>query len=169
VAGYTSLVNANETDALERLGALRYEIIEPNIAKHAGRLFRANGDALLAEFPSAVQAVACAMAIQAETEQVAAPLDDNIKMRLRIGVHVGDVIAVDGEDLTGDNVFIAARIESLTAPGGISITRAVHDQVRDRINACFVDMGEIALKNIVRPMQVFGVSRAKQTKTTDVD
>src|SRR5258708_1080147 len=154
VAGYTSLVNANETDALERLGALRYQIIEPNIAQHAGRLFRANSDPFLAEFPSAVQAVACAMTIQAETEQVAAALDDNNKMRLRIGVHVGDVIA-EGEDLTGDNVFIAARIESLTAPGGISITRAVHDQVRDRINACFVDMGEIALKNIVRPMQVF--------------
>jgi adenylate cyclase len=168
VAGYTRLVNANEMDALERLGALRHEIIEPNITQHAGRLVKAAGDGFLAEFSSAVQAVACAMAIQAETEQVAAALDGNVKMRLRIGVHVGDVIAV-GEDLTGDNVYLAGRIENLTAPGGISITRAVHDQVRDRINASFVDMGEIALKNIARPMQVFSVSRAKQTTTTDTD
>jgi len=168
VASYTRLVNANETDALERLGALRYEIIEPNITQHAGRLFRVNGDAFLAEFPSAVQAVACAIAIQAETEQAAAALDDNIKMRLRIGVHVGEVI-VEGEDLAGDSVYVAARIESITVPGGISISRAVHDQVRDRINLCFDDKGEIALKNIVRPVQVFGVSSAEQTKTTDAD
>jgi class 3 adenylate cyclase len=168
VASYTRLVNTNETDALERLGALRYEIIEPNITQHAGRLFRANGDAFLAEFPSAVQAVACAIAIQAETEQAAAALDDNMKMRLRVGVHVGEVM-VEGEDLAGDSVYIAARIESITAPGGISISRAVHDQVRDRINLCFDDKGEIALKNIVRPVQVFGVSSAKQTKTTDAD
>jgi len=148
VASYTSLVNANETDALERLGALRYEIIEPNITQHAGRLFRANGDAFLAKFVSAAQAVACAIAIQEETEQA-----DNINMRLRIGVHVGDVME-QGDDLMGDNVYIAGRIESITAPGGISISRAVHDQVRDRINACFDDKGEIALMNIARPMQV---------------
>ncbi len=168
VASYTRLVNANERDALERLGALRYEIIEPNITQHAGRLFRVNGDAFLAEFPSAVQAVACAIAIQAETEQAAAALDDNIRMRLRVGVHLGEVM-VEGEGLAGDSVYIAARIESITAPGGISISRVVHDQVRDRIDLCFDDKGEIALKNIVRPVQVFGVSSAEQTKTTDAD
>ncbi|WP_249140561.1 adenylate/guanylate cyclase domain-containing protein [Bradyrhizobium arachidis] len=165
VDGYTSF---DEAVALERLSALRYEIIEPSIAQHDGRLFRVNGDAFLAEFPTAVQAVGCAMAIQAETERVAAAAGDNKGMRLRIGVHVGDVITT-GEDLTGDNVFIAARIESMTAAGGISITRAVHDQVRDWINACFVDMGEIALKNVARPMQVFSVSPARQAGSTDID
>ncbi len=160
VASFTRLVNANETDALERLGALRYEIIEPNITRHAGRLFKVTGDGFLAEFPSAAQAVACAIAIQAETEQAAAALDDNVKMRLRVGVHVGEVM-VEGEDLVGDSVYIASRLESVTVPGGISISRAVHDQVRDRINVCFDDKGEIPLKNIVRPMQVFGVSSPK--------
>jgi len=168
VAGFTSLVKADETDALERLGALRYEIIEPNITRHAGRLVRVTGDGFLAEFPSAVQAVACAIAIQAETEQVAAPLNDNVKMRLRVGVHAGEVM-VEGEDLAGESVYIASRLESITVPGGISISRAVHDQVRDRINVCFDDKGEIPLKNIMRPIQVFGVSGAKQSKTTDAD
>jgi class 3 adenylate cyclase len=168
VASFTSLVKANETDALERLGALRYEIIEPNITQHAGRLVRATGDGFLAEFPSAVQAVACAIAIQAETEQAAAALDDNAKMRLRVGVHVGEVMT-EGDDLAGESVYITSRLENITAPGGISISRAVHDQVRDRINARFDDKGEIPLKNIVRPMQVFGVSSAKQSKTTGAD
>lgn len=168
VAGYSSLVNANETDALKQLGRLRHDIIEPYIARHGGRLFRVNGDAFLAEFSSAVQAVACAMAIQTEAEQVAAALDDIKRLRLRMGIHVGDVI-VEGEDLTGDSVYIAARIESITAPGGISISRAVHDQVCDRIDARFDDKGEIALKNILRPMQVFGVASETQTKQTDPD
>jgi class 3 adenylate cyclase len=163
VANYTSLVNANETDASERLSALRHDIIEPMITRHAGRLFRANGDAFLAEFSSAIQAVACAIAVQVETERAATAFDNDKKIRLRIGIHVGDVI-VEGEDLTGDSVYIASRIESVTAPGGISISRTVHDQVRDRINAHFDDRGEIALKNIARPMQVFGVSSAEQTR-----
>lgn len=168
VDSFTSLVKANETDALERLGALRYEIIEPNITQHAGRLVRVTGDGFLAEFPSAVQAVACAIAIQAETERVAAAFDDNAKMRLRVGVHVGEVM-VEGEDLAGESVYIASRLENITVPGGISISRAVHDQVRDRINACFDDKGEIPLKNVVRLTQVFGVSSAKQSRTTDAD
>lgn len=168
VADYSSLVNTNEADAFERLARLRHDIIEPNIKRHGGRLFRVNGDAFLAEFSSAVQAVACALAIQAETEQAAAMLDANKRMRLRVGIHVGDVI-VEGEDLTGDSLYVAARIENITAPGGVSISRAVHDQVRDRIDAHFDDKGEIALKNIVRPVQVFGVSRPKPTKPANAD
>jgi adenylate cyclase len=160
VVGYSRLVSADETDALERLSVLRREVIEPNIAKHSGRLFKIMGDGFLAEFASAVQAVTCAMAIQKEVEAAASGLDDAKKMRLRIGIHVGDVM-VEGDDLMGDGVNIAARLESIAAVGGISVSRAVHDQVRDRIDVAFDDKGEIALKNIARPVQVFAVAGEK--------
>jgi adenylate cyclase len=160
VVGYSRLVSADETGALARLSALRREVIEPNIAKHSGRLFKIMGDGFLVEFASAVQAATCAIAIQKEVEDAAFGLDDNKKMRLRIGIHVGDVM-VEGDDLMGDGVNIAARLESIAAVGGISVSRAVHDQVRDRIDAAFEDKGEIALKNIARPVQVFAVAGAK--------
>jgi adenylate cyclase len=162
VVGYSRLVGADEQGTLARLRALRREAIEPNIAKHAGRLFKTMGDGFLVEFASAVQAVSCAIAIQQATEQAAASLDDDSKMRLRIGIHVGDVM-VDGDDLMGDGVNIAARLESVAAVGGVSISRAVHDQVRDRIAVAFDDCGEIALKNIARPVQVFALCGTKQS------
>jgi len=160
VVGYSRLVSADEVGALARLGTLRRDIIEPHIAKHSGRLFKVMGDGFLAEFASAVQAVTCAVAIQKEAEQAAVTLDEARKMRLRIGIHVGDVI-VEGDDLMGDGVNIAARLEGIAAPGGISVSRAVHDQVRDRVSVAFDDKGEIALKNIARPVQVFALGDGK--------
>ena len=159
VVGYSRLVSADEADALSRLSKLRRDIIEPNIAGHSGRLFKIMGDGFLAEFASAVQAVSCAVAIQTETEAAVSGFDDDQKMRLRIGIHVGDVM-VEGEDLMGDGINIAARLEGIAAAGGISISRAVHDQVRDRIKITFEDKGEVALKNIARPVQVFAVAGA---------
>src|ERR1019366_3583070 len=160
VVGYSRLVSANEADALKQLSALRHEIIEPNIAKHSGRLFKIMGDGFLAEFASAVQAVTCAIAIQTEAEKVASELEDTKKMRLRIGIHVGDVM-IEGDDLMGDGVNIAARLEGIAAAGSISISRAVHDQVRDRMSVVFDDKGEIGLKNIARPVQVFALGDGK--------
>ena len=157
VVGYSRLVSADESGALVLLAALRRDIIEPNISEHSGRLFKVMGDGFLVEFASAVQAVTCAMAIQEQAEQAASALDDAKRMRLRIGIHVGDVM-VEDDDLMGDGVNIAARLESIAAPGGISISRAVHDQVRDRIKIAFVDRGEVALKNIARPVQVFAIA-----------
>ena len=159
VVGYTRLVSADEADALSRLSKLRRDVIEPNIAGHSGRLFKVMGDGFLAEFASAVQAVSCALAIQTETEAAASGFDDAQKIRLRIGIHVGDVM-VEGEDLMGDGINIAARLESIAAAGGISVSRAVHDQVRDRVKITFDDKGEVALKNIARPVQVFAVAGA---------
>jgi len=159
VVGYSRLVSANEADALARLSVLRHDVIEPNIAKHSGRLFKVMGDGFLAEFASAVQAVTCAIAIQKEAEEAASSLDDVKKMQLRIGIHVGDVM-VEADDLMGDGVNIAARLEGIAAPGGVSVSRAVHDQVRDRIDVAFDDKGEIALKNIARPVQVFAIAGA---------
>lgn len=168
VVGYSRLVSADEADALTRLGTLRRDIIEPNIAVHSGRLFKIMGDGFLVEFASAVRAVSCAVAIQTETEAAASGFDDAKKMRLRIGIHVGDVM-VEGDDLLGDGINIAARLESTAAVGGISISRAVHDQVRDRIKINFDDKGEVALKNIARPVHVFavaGATSAVPNKTT---
>jgi adenylate cyclase len=167
VVGYSRLVSADEADALIRLGKLRRDIIETNIASHSGRLFKIMGDGFLAEFASAVQAISCALAIQTETEAAASGFDDAQKIRLGIGIHVGDVL-VEGEDLMGDGINIAARLESIAAPGGISISRAVHDQVRDRIKITFDDKGEVALKNIARPVQVFAVAGAKSAVSIKV-
>lgn len=165
VVGYSRLVSADESGTLARLNVLRRETIEPAIAKHAGRLFKTMGDGFLVEFASAVQAVGCAIAIQQQSEAAAAGLDDAQKMRLRIGIHVGDVL-VDGDDLMGDGVNIAARLEGIAAVGGLSISRAVHDQVRDRLEVGFEDRGEIALKNITRPVQVFALAATATARNT---
>src|SRR5207344_668947 len=148
VVGYSKLIGSDEAGTLAQLQALRTEIIEPQIAKHAGRLFKSMGDGFLIEFASAVQAVSCAKAIQ--------EADDGQPLRLRIGIHVGDVV-VQGDDLMGDGVNIAARIESIADPGGVALSRAVYEQVRDRLDTSFDDRGEIELKNINRPVHIFAI------------
>jgi adenylate cyclase len=148
VVGFSRLVGADETGTLARLAALRRDVTDPLIAGHGGRVFKQTGDGLLVEFASAVQAVTCARAIQAKAG--GGPLS------LRIGIHLGDVI-VQGDDLLGDGVNIAARLEGIAEPGGIALSRQVHDQVRDRLDAAFEDRGEIELKNIARPVHVFAL------------
>jgi TolB-like protein len=152
VVGYSRLIGGDEAGTLAQLEALRAEIIEPQIAKHSGRLFKSVGDGFLIEFASAVQAVSCARAIQ-EANGLG-------RLPLRIGIHVGDVV-VQGDDLMGDGVNVAARVEGIAEPGGIAITRAVHEQVRDKLDLGFVDKGKIELKNIQRPVQVFVIGGAK--------
>src|SRR5262245_60453420 len=152
VVGYSKLIGSDEVGTLAQLHALRTEVIEPQITKHAGRLFKSVGDGFLIEFASAVQAVSCAKAIQEANDQGRLPL--------RIGIHVGDVV-VQGDDLLGDGVNVAARVEGIAEPGGIAITRAVHDQVRVKMDLGFMDKGEIELKNIQRPVQVFVIRGPK--------
>ncbi|HZY53694.1 MAG TPA: adenylate/guanylate cyclase domain-containing protein [Reyranella sp.] len=154
VVGYSKLVGEDETGTLERLQSLRRDVIEPTIAKHAGRLFKTTGDGLLVEFASAVQAVGCAKAIQ--------DANDNGGLPLRIGIHVGDVV-VQGDDLMGDGVNIAARIEGVAESGGIAISNAVYEQVRDKFDLAFEDRGEVALRNLTRPVRLFSVGGAKRT------
>src|SRR5262245_10093917 len=149
VVGYSKLIGSDEAGTLARLQALRTEIIEAQIAKHAGRLFKSVGDGFLIEFSSAVQAVSCARAIQEANAQGALPL--------RIGIHLGDVV-VQGDDRMGDGVNIAARIEGVANMGGIAISRAVHEQVRDKLDVQFTDGGEVTLKNLARPVHVFTVA-----------
>jgi adenylate cyclase len=152
VVGYSKLIGSDEAGTLAQLEALRTGIIEPQIAKYAGRLFKSVGDGFLIEFASAVQAVTCAKAIQ--------KANDLGRLPLRVGIHVGDVV-VQGDDLMGDGVNVAARIEGIADPGGIAITRAVHEQVRDKLDLGFMDKGEIELKNIQRPVQVFVIGGTK--------
>ena len=152
VVGYSKLVGEDETGTLARLQSLRRGVIEPAIAKHAGRLFKTTGDGLLVEFASAVQAVGCAKAIQ--------DANDNGGLPLRIGIHVGDVV-VQGDDLMGDGVNIAARIEGVAESGGIAISNAVYEQVRDKFDLAFEDRGEVALRNLTRPVRLFSVGAAK--------
>ena len=167
VVGYSRLVSADETGALARLGVLRRGTIEPNIAKHSGRLFKTMGDGFLAEFGSAVQAAACAMAIQKETEEAASALDDASKMRLRIGIHVGDVM-VEGDDLMGDGVNIAARLEGIAQPGGVCISRQVYDQIEGKMPLICRPLGPQKLKNISKSVEAYAVD-AEGTAPGPVD
>jgi adenylate cyclase len=152
VVGFSKLIGSDEAETLGQLELLRTNIIEPQLAKHAGRLFKAVGDGFLIEFASAVQAVNCARAIQDANGQAHLPL--------RIGIHVGDVV-VQGDDLMGDGVNVAARVESIAEPGGSAVTRAVHEQVRDKLDLGLLDKGEVELKNIQRPVQVFVIGGTK--------
>lgn len=162
VVGYSRLMGADEAGTLGAVQLLRSEVIEPRIAEHKGRLFKAMGDGFLAEFPSVVNAVACAAAIQTVLAEKNANQSDDLLLQLRIGVHLGDVIA-EGGDLFGDGVNVAARVEGLAPPGGVAISAMVYDNIGGRIDLIFEDMGEHHLKNIAKPMRIYrltGTSRS---------
>jgi adenylate cyclase len=154
VAGYSRLMGADEEGTLERLKALRRELLDPKIAEHHGRIVKTTGDGLLVEFASVVDAVRCAVAVQQAMPQRNADVATDSRIELRIGINLGDVI-VEGDDLYGDGVNIAARIEALADPGGVLISSTVHDHVRDRLPFIFEDLGEQQVKNIARPVRVY--------------
>jgi adenylate cyclase len=156
VAGYSRLMGSDEEGTLERLKALRRELLDPKIAEHHGRIFKTTGDGMLAEFTSVVDAVRCAVEVQqAMPERNTSVAADN-HIELRIGINLGDVI-VEGDDLYGDGVNIAARIEALADAGGVFVSNTVHDHVRDRLPFAFEDLGEQQVKNIARPVRVYRV------------
>jgi adenylate cyclase len=156
VAGYSRLMGVDEEGTLERLKALRRDLLDPKIAEHHGRIVKTTGDGLLAEFASVVDAVRCAVEVQQAMPErnTSVPADNRIE--LRIGINLGDVI-VEGDDLYGDGVNIAARIEALADAGGVFVTNTVHEQVRDRLPFVFEDLGEQQVKNITRPVRVYRV------------
>src|ERR1700737_4509203 len=156
VAGYSRLMGADEEGTLERLKALRRELVDPQIAKHHGRLVKTTGDGLLVEFASVVDAVRCAVAVQQAIGEGNSDVAADSRIELRIGINLGDVI-VEGDDLYGDGVNIAARIEALADAGGVFVSNTVHDQVRDRLPFVFEDLGEQQVKNITRPVRVYRV------------
>jgi TolB-like protein/class 3 adenylate cyclase/Flp pilus assembly protein TadD len=156
VTGYSRLMGADEEGTLERLKTLRHELLDPKIAEHRGRIVKTTGDGTLVEFASVVDAVRCAVAVQqAMTERNTGAAADN-RIELRIGINLGDVI-VEGDDLYGDGVNIAARIEALADAGAVFVSNTVHDHVRDRLPFVFEDLGDQQVKNIARPVRVYRV------------
>ena len=160
VVGYSRLISRDEAGTLRRLKALRREVTDPRVAAAHGRIVKSTGDGVLVEFPSPVRAVACAVAIQRAAAAYNAGLPEAQALRMRIGINLGDVVADADGDLYGDGVNVAARLEPLAEPGGLCISRSVHDQVRDRLPYRFEDRGKLELKNIARPIGVFALSAA---------
>src|SRR5208282_2929692 len=157
VAGYSRLMGADEEGTLERLKALRRELVDPKIAEHHGRIVKTTGDGLLVEFASVVDAVRCAVAVQQAMPDRNTDVAADNRIELRIGINLGDVI-VEGDDIYGDGVNIAARIEALADAGGVFVSNTVHDHVRDRLPFVFEDLGEQQVKNIARPVRVYRIA-----------
>src|SRR3982751_7087018 len=155
VEGYSRLMETDEEGTLATLSAHR-AITDELIAQHAGRIFGTAGDSVLAEFASVFAAVECSIDIQREIAIANKPLDENRRLRFRIGINVGDVMVKDG-DIFGDGVNIAARLEGLAEPGGICVSRGVRDHIRHKVAVGFDDLGEQSVKNIARPVRAFSL------------
>src|SRR3954469_9154448 len=154
VVGYSRLMGRDENGTLTRLKAMRRDLIDPQIAAHSGRMVKLMGDGALVEFASAVDAVTCAIEIQKLVREHNTPIPEDDRIEFRIGINVGDVI-VDVDDIYGDGVNVAARIQALADPGGIYISRSAADQVRDKVPITIEARGEQSVKNIARPIEVF--------------
>jgi adenylate cyclase len=168
VVGYSRLMGANEVGTLMALKACRSEAIEPAVQAQGGRVFKLVGDGVLVEFSSVVNAVECATAIQESLRIRNADVPDDRKIELRIGINVGDVI-VDEDDVYGDGVNIAARIESVARAGGIAVSQAVRDHVGNRLDVAFQDRGDQQLKNIAIPVRVYDVVSNGGGQSIDLD
>ena len=160
VVGYSRLMGTDEAGTLSRLNTLRRELIDPAIAAHSGRIVKLMGDGALVEFASAVDAVTCAIEIQRQLRAHDASSEAN-PIQFRIGINVGDIIS-EGEDILGDGVNIAARIEGIAEPGGISISEDAWRQVQGKVTANFINLGEQSLKNIARPVRVYRLDLARK-------
>lgn len=156
VVGYSRLMGLDEEGTLEQLKEHRRVLFDPKIIEHRGRIVKTTGDGLLVEFASVVDAVRCAVEVQRGMAERNAEVDSDRRLDFRIGINVGDVI-IDGDDIYGDGVNVAARLESLAEPGGIYVSRVVRDQVRDKLDFGFEDMGAQSVKNIARPVRVHRV------------
>jgi adenylate cyclase len=156
VAGYSRLMGADEEGTLHRLAEIRRTLFDPRVAEHHGRIFKTTGDGLLVEFSSVVDAVRCAVEIQRAMKVLNAGEPDTRRMDFRIGINLGDVMAVE-DDIYGDGVNVASRIEGLAPPGGICVAKNVVDQVQDKLDLVFEDMGEKHVKNIARPIRVMRI------------
>jgi adenylate cyclase len=163
VVDYSRLMRADEAGTLAQLKKMRGEVIDEKIATHQGRIVKLMGDGMLAEFPSVVKAVECAAAMQGAIEKWSTDTPAERRIKFRIGINLGDII-VDGDDIYGDGVNVAARLESIATPGGIAVSQSVRDHVGNRLNLVFEDRGEQRLKNIEAPIRVYDVilEEAKQ-------
>jgi TolB-like protein len=159
IAGYSRLMGADEEGTLAQVKAHRRELIDPKVNQHRGRIVKTTGDGILIEFPSVIEAVTCAVAVQRGMVERNDGTQEEKRITFRIGVNLGDIIVEDG-DIHGDGVNIAARLEGIAEPGGICISEDAFRQVRGKVDAKFADIGEQSLKNIARPLRVYSVRLA---------
>src|SRR5260370_22636045 len=167
VAGYSRLMGADEEGTLAALKTLRREVADPKIKEHRGRIVNTTGDGLPSEFASVVDAVRCALEVQREMAARNAGVQAERRIDFRIGINLSDII-IDQDDIFGDGVNIAARLEALAEPGGICVSRVVRDQVRDKLAISFEDMGDQQVKNIARPVRAYSIVLAEKAGGTSI-
>jgi adenylate cyclase len=167
VAGYSWLIGADEEGTLNRLRSIRGELIDPKITEHRGRIVKTTGDGLLVEFASVVDAVRCATEWQRGMAERNDAVPGDNRIEFRIGTHQGDIV-VEDDDIFGDGVNVAARLEGLAEPGGICVSARVQEDVAGRLDLTFDDIGEQSLKNIARPVRVYRVRPATAENTPKV-
>ena len=163
VVGYSRLMREDETGTLAQLKTLRKEVFDPRTAEHNGRIVKTMGDGVLVEFASAVDATECAVKIQRSLARRNEDVPEGHRIELRIGINLGDIV-VDGEDIYGDGVNVAARLEGLCDTGEVYISAVVHDQVEGKIDAVFNDLGEHTVKNIDKPVRGLSCVSIKRTR-----
>ena len=156
MVGYSRLMEADEEGIIARQKKHRNELIDPKIAEHDGRIVKLMGDGMLVEFASVVEAVRCAVEVQQAMAEREADVPEDTRIRYRIGVNLGDIV-IDGDDILGDGVNVAARLEGLAVPGGVCISDVVHQSVAGKIDIAFEDLGDQQVKNIKRPIRAYGV------------
>jgi adenylate cyclase len=154
VVAYSRLMEADERGTLARLKQCRREVVDPSITRHGGRMVKLMGDGALVEFPSVVEAVMSAVEVQAAVAKRNAFVPDGLRLQFRVGINVGDVI-IDGSDIYGDGVNVAARLEALSPPGGVCISDAVYQQIRGKLAYPFEDIGEQSLKNLAHQVRAY--------------
>jgi adenylate cyclase len=162
VVGYSRLMEADEQLTRARLKSLHHELTDPQIAADGGRIVNTMGDGILVEFPSVVDAVNCGLAIQAELNRRNAKVPNDTRLDFRVGINIGDVI-IEGDDIHGDGVNVAARLEGLCEPGAVYVSGAVYDQADGKLEATFEDLGEQIVKNIAKPVRVYRVRDATKS------
>ncbi len=161
MVGYSRLVEADEEGTIARQKAHRKELIDPKLAEYHGRIVKLMGDGMLVEFASVVDAVRCAVEVQQAMAEREADVPEERRIRYRIGVNLGDIV-IDGDDIFGNGVNIAARLEGIADPGGICISQAVVDQVKRKLDLDFEDLGDRALKNIKEPVRTYRIVSDEQ-------
>jgi adenylate cyclase len=165
VVGYSRLMGEDEAGTLAHLKEHRRELIDPKISEHKGRIVKTTGDGMLIEFPSVVEAVACAVAVQRGMAERNVATPEEQRIVFRVGVNLGDIIIGEDNDIHGDGVNVAARLEGIAKPGGICISGTVRDHIGDRLDLAFEDMGEQTLKNIARPVRAYRVRLGTAKRT----
>jgi adenylate cyclase len=160
-------MGADEEGTLSQIKAHRKELVDPKVTEHRGRVVKTTGDGMLVEFVSVVDAVRCAVDIQRGMAERNVDVPAGKRIEFRVGINVGDIIS-DDNDIYGDGVNVAARLEALAEPGGIMVSRNVYDQVRDKLSFGFEDMGEQTVKNIARPIGVHRISLGESVASTTI-